>query len=220
MVKQGFLNLAPDRQEEILQAAIDEFGKKDFFAASFNEIIKNANISKGSMYHYFKNKEDLYFYILDKVAIKKQKYLVEKLTEMEESLDSLDFFEVLYSQMLISLNFALENPKLQKVMENLQNIEDRVFRKKVMDYLGIELDNYLENMVNDALKKGELRGDLDREFLLRILHFLFLNFGQLFPESYKIKIENREEIKRILEQFLDFLKSGLQPKKNREEQHS
>ncbi len=59
MVKQGFLNLTVDEQTKIIDAALDEFADKDFEAASLNSIIAKAGISKGSMYHYFANKEDL-----------------------------------------------------------------------------------------------------------------------------------------------------------------
>ncbi|MDP3045616.1 MAG: TetR/AcrR family transcriptional regulator, partial [Bacillota bacterium] len=64
MTKQGFLNLPDAEKEPIVEAAMDEFAKQDFFSASLNRIIQNAGISKGSMYHYFHNKEDLYLYIL------------------------------------------------------------------------------------------------------------------------------------------------------------
>lgn len=60
-----FLNCEPYKQERILNAAIKEFAQKGFEKASTNEIVKDANISKGLLFHYFNNKKDLYFFLYD-----------------------------------------------------------------------------------------------------------------------------------------------------------
>ena len=60
-----FLNLKTEKKERIINAAMQEFIKNGYDNASTNEIVKQANISKGSLFNYFKNKKDLYFYLLD-----------------------------------------------------------------------------------------------------------------------------------------------------------
>ena len=59
-----FHTLARERQEAVLHAALDEFSTHGFAAASLNRIIAVAGVSKGSMYYYFDDKEDLYRYLL------------------------------------------------------------------------------------------------------------------------------------------------------------
>ena len=51
------------RRESIIQAAIEVFGKKDFKTASISEIAQKAGIADGTIYQYFRNKEDLFFSI-------------------------------------------------------------------------------------------------------------------------------------------------------------
>jgi len=46
--------------ERILTAALQEFGQHDYFSASINNICRNGEISKGMLFHHFKNKEELY----------------------------------------------------------------------------------------------------------------------------------------------------------------
>ncbi|MHB9096098.1 MAG: TetR/AcrR family transcriptional regulator [Eubacteriales bacterium] len=58
-----FLNLKPEKQERIINAAIKEFAQKGFVNASTNEIVKAANISKGLLFHYFDNKKDFYLFL-------------------------------------------------------------------------------------------------------------------------------------------------------------
>jgi TetR/AcrR family transcriptional regulator len=60
-----FLNLKPEKKERILNAAIKEFALKGFDNASTNEIIKDADISKGLLFHYFNNKKALFLFLYD-----------------------------------------------------------------------------------------------------------------------------------------------------------
>ena len=47
-------------QERILDAALKEFGTKSYEAASINTICSASHLSKGLVYHNFKNKDELY----------------------------------------------------------------------------------------------------------------------------------------------------------------
>mgnify|MGYP000914953748 CR=1 FL=1 len=60
-----FQSLKPEKQERILNAAIKEFAKKGYKNAVTDEIVKEANISKGALFHYFNNKRDLYLFLYD-----------------------------------------------------------------------------------------------------------------------------------------------------------
>lgn len=64
MPTQRFLNLPDKKREKIKRAAIHEFSKFPFFDVSINQIIKEADISRGSFYTYFEDKEDLLTYLL------------------------------------------------------------------------------------------------------------------------------------------------------------
>lgn len=46
-------------KDKILDSALIEFSEKPYNEASINSIYKRAEISKGIIYHYFKNKDDL-----------------------------------------------------------------------------------------------------------------------------------------------------------------
>jgi AcrR family transcriptional regulator len=51
---------AEDRPREICAAALEVFAEKGFAAAKLDEIARRAGISKGTLYLYFKDKEDLF----------------------------------------------------------------------------------------------------------------------------------------------------------------
>ncbi len=60
MARNRFDNLELDRQEAILAAAAEEFALRGYTGASLSRIIEQAGISKGSLYYYFDDKEDLF----------------------------------------------------------------------------------------------------------------------------------------------------------------
>lgn len=57
-----------EKRNKITVVSIDEFAKYGYKNSSTNRIVQNAGISKGSLFKYFKNKDELYFYILDSVT--------------------------------------------------------------------------------------------------------------------------------------------------------
>ena len=64
MPTQRFLNLKESKKNAILEAAANEFARVPYSAASINQIIKEAEISRGSFYTYFEDKDDLMRYML------------------------------------------------------------------------------------------------------------------------------------------------------------
>ncbi len=59
-----FLKLDANKQAAILDAARTEFSAHGYRAASQNRIIEAAGVSKGAIYYYFDDKEDLYVTVI------------------------------------------------------------------------------------------------------------------------------------------------------------
>ena len=60
MKQPKFHRRAEDRPGEICSAALEVFSEKGFAAAKLDEIARRAGVSKGTLYLYFKDKEDLF----------------------------------------------------------------------------------------------------------------------------------------------------------------
>lgn len=63
-----FANLDSAKRSEILRVATEEFVEQGFENASLNRIIARSGMSKGALYYYFSDKDDLYRTILDEYA--------------------------------------------------------------------------------------------------------------------------------------------------------
>ena len=53
-----------DKKSKILEAATKIFAKEGFQDASVDEIVKIAEVAKGTFYYYFKSKDDLFLALI------------------------------------------------------------------------------------------------------------------------------------------------------------
>jgi AcrR family transcriptional regulator len=63
--KPTFFNLSTEKQELLINAAKKEFSRVPLYEASISNIIKDAEIPRGSFYQYFHDKEDIFFFLLE-----------------------------------------------------------------------------------------------------------------------------------------------------------
>ena len=52
-----------EKRNKIIDCAVEEFSQRDFDNAKLSNIVKNADIARGSIYQYFEDKMDLYLYV-------------------------------------------------------------------------------------------------------------------------------------------------------------
>jgi len=101
-------------RKEILQAAERVFAEKGFFQTTMSEIAGAAEFGTGSLYKYFKSKENLYFTLIDekveeinrsvRVGLSEKKSAVERIKkvlglEFEFIERNRDFFRIYISEM-------------------------------------------------------------------------------------------------------------------------
>jgi AcrR family transcriptional regulator len=65
MARIRFENLAPSQRERILAAAADEFAERGYVGASVARVAAGAGISKGMLYYYFTDKDDLFATVVE-----------------------------------------------------------------------------------------------------------------------------------------------------------
>lgn len=75
-VNEKFFDLAQEKQDRLINAALKVFAENGFRRASTDEMVKEAGVSKGLLFHYFVSKMGLYEFIYDYSV----KYLVMEMT--------------------------------------------------------------------------------------------------------------------------------------------
>jgi AcrR family transcriptional regulator len=140
-------------KEKIVQAAITTFSKYGYDKTRMDDIAKSANLGKGTLYLYFKSKEEL-FYAISENSIKELKEQLSKLFSKKEDLvhDAEKFYDqyrnLIHNSEKISFEMVAEsshNPKLRKALyEQKMKVYDIV-----IDYLRRQIE------------KGFFRKDMD-----------------------------------------------------------
>lgn len=98
MPTKTFFNLSQEKQSRLVAAAAAEFSRVSLNEASINNIIKTADVSRGSFYQYFEDKEDLYYYYLGLLKRDTHVMLLESFEKADK--DLFDGFRLFFPRVL------------------------------------------------------------------------------------------------------------------------
>ncbi len=199
MPKSTFFNLDEHKRQTIIQACIDEFALQPFSSASINQIIKQANISRGSFYQYFEDKEDCYMFLLSEIA-KIKMDLLKNAALMHQSNDFFDNLQVMIEQ---TLQWIEEEPKLYAIGV-LMEYDNSDFIQRLVAKNAQSID-FLKSLVEQDIAKGRIRHDVDVDLLVQML--LSVN-RDILMTAYRER--DFEKVKYQFQQVLNIIKEGAQ----------
>lgn len=107
-------NIPIDKRDRIVNAALEEFSRYGFSNTSTNNIVDNAAISKGLLYHYFGSKDRLYS-VLKEFAVE----LAYRDVVDEINWNDSDIYRRITQYYKIKIKIAREYPYLFKFVESL-----------------------------------------------------------------------------------------------------
>lgn len=194
-----------EKRKELLQAALDEFSVKKYEDASLNNIIKKACISKGTFYYHFKDKRDLYLYLIESSVKTKWEFINSNFKESVEGSQT-DIFEKFKIQARIGAEFAAQYPEYHNLGKMFAKEMGNEIYDIAKDKLTKDNVNPLKDMVDDALNDGNFRDDIPREFIFKVISYMFTNFDEIFCDEEDLDINN---MVKNLDYYVDFIKNGL-----------
>jgi TetR/AcrR family transcriptional regulator len=197
-----FFNLEKEKQDRILNAAIKEFAQKGFDNASTNEIVKEAEISKGLLFHYFGNKKQMFFFLFDQgiELITEEFYKKIDLTET-------DFFARVRQSVLIKMELLNIYPDIFKFIETAY-LEDSPEVKVELEKKIKELNQINISKVYEGIDYSKFRDDMDITKILKIITWSFEKMSD--EELSKVKVIpdyqiDYQKIQAELEEYLEIM---------------
>lgn len=175
-----FLNLDSEKQNRILNAAINEFAEKGYENASTNEIVKDAGISKGLLFHYFKNKKQLFLFLYD--------YCIDvSMTEFYKKIDlnERDFFVRLRQIHLIKAELLNKYPKMLKFIE-VANMEKSSDIENDLNTINKEELESASKRVFDGIDLSKFRDGIDIKKAINVVIWSFQGFNAKVLEEAKL----------------------------------
>lgn len=175
-----FMNLDPEKRDRILNAAMEEFARSGFDRASTNEIVKEAGISKGLLFHYFTNKKRLYLFLYDYSSELGTKQFYEKL-----DMTVPDFFDRLRQTMHLKLEMHDQYPAMFKFFESVytetsSEVKDELAArfKKLSDI------NFYQ--IFDGIDASRFKEGTDLNKVIKIIYWTLDGFGKEAMASSKV----------------------------------
>lgn len=198
-------------KERLIDSAISEFSRYSFNDSSLNRIVKKAEISKGSFYFHFKDKKSLYIYIFNIVAKKKVVFIEQRKKRIAEKIERFDIFEVLKEYAKIGFEFMAAYPEYHRLGAMFFKEKGNDIYEEVKNMFSRKSDDVLNDLIDIGKRKGEIRKDFTREFIVKVLNGLLNSFDDIFELDFQ-KIDIKK-VTAIYEDYIDFIKNGLGSKK-------
>lgn len=192
------------RYPQLLNAAIDEFSQKKFMDASLNDIIKRADMSKGSLYHHFGDKFGLFLALADIIIKKKISFFIPYLQKKE---GSGDFFNSIKDVIRATADFMLEDERMYQMFNrNLEAGEE--LTNRMMQYFPNNYGDWFFKLICSAIESGQIDSKYSPEYIVRMLDIQFSNIHKFLPDGV-----SAEEAVEVIDRIIDMLQYGIAAKK-------
>lgn len=152
-----FEKLDPALRNRILDAALGEFGRYGYSAASMNRLVKGAGISKGALFKYFGTKAGVFHYACHTSMVE----LKEQLRFARNSTRGEPFFSRLEKVFRAGLRFTSSRPLSAAVYFRVLYTGDAPDGNRILLEIQRSARRFLENLLEEGVKSQELRPDID-----------------------------------------------------------
>ena len=206
-----FLALDAAKQTKIIEAGLSEFSVYGFSGSSTNRIVKRSGISKGSLFKYFTNKEEFFFYLLDLVTEELSKSLEETAKTLSQEL-----FQRVIEYAAAEFSWYIHNPlKFKLILTAFSPNDPDVYSKVVARYgeKGQDIYDRLLEHINTE------RFQWDRNRTINVLKWFLKGFNEDYIKTLEMEPYDLEHIRKDyiqnLTEHMEVLKTGLQKKGDR-----
>jgi TetR/AcrR family transcriptional regulator len=186
------------------------FAEHGFHAARVGDIAAELGIAKGSIFQHFKSKDGLFFEVYKKAVRSFAVYMDAPPEVLKQG-----FFETLRYWLARTEQMLHDNWVPYRIYLIGNYGTDLALRREINRFLATE-DPYGWNaFVDYGLKRGDLRGDLDREMIVSILEWTMDRFQdallteELDPGLFRKQGAVAEKKEARIQQFLDLMRRAI-----------
>ena len=197
-MNEKFYALSEEKQNAIINAGFKVFAKNSYKKSPVNEIAIEAGISKSLLFFYFKNKKELYIFLL------KQSEELTKRTLMESGvMNGTDIFDIMYRGLLAKASMMKKYPDMGNFSIKAYYEKDpevvKDVQKIVAPYTKMET-----NMTLPPLDKSKFKDGLDLNMMYQDMYLASEGYLWRMQQTSKLDIDKMvADYKKII----DFWKS-------------
>ncbi|GMQ64516.1 TetR/AcrR family transcriptional regulator [Vallitalea maricola] len=194
---EAFNKIKKEKQYKIINSAMEEFGKYGYEKASTNNIVSNANISKGLLFHYFGSKQGLFDFLINYSFEVMIKEINEKV-----NWEKMDIFERLKEIFMIKMKVSRKYPSIFHFF----NI---IIEYKSVDEIMKEdrVSNLLSKIYFQDIDYSKFKEDIDPVKALNIIKWTFEKYGDENLKKFQTEgLIDFDKISIEIDEYIDILR--------------
>jgi AcrR family transcriptional regulator len=144
------------RKDTILEAALECFSTKGYYASTVDDIVRYCGLSKGAVYNYFKSKEEIFLSLLEKRSNEFMSKLKEELGAIASPLEKLQHW--------IRMDLPYDENKKKFMHVHIESWLYAADAPHVKEVLKDRFDanfQLTEEIIREGQEIGEIRSDLN-----------------------------------------------------------
>lgn len=196
-----------ERQERsrkaIIRAAREEFGHADFDTVTMDSICANHGISKGMMYHYYANKDELFLACVEEIFRSLHQFLTDNKAVIAEQ----PAFESIKQYFLLRETFFRDCPEKKRIFENAVLSPPKHLAAQIRELrapIKAENDHFLQQIFD----RMDLREGVSRDQAAHYLYSIYTIFWTLL-NHYREHTADLDEMLKGSEELLDMVLFGI-----------
>ena len=187
-----------DKRQKIIRAATKVFARHGFYHSKVSEIAREAEVADGTIYLYFKNKDDLLISIFEESM---DQFLTLTRREIEKETDAL---AKLRRFVRLHMTMMEKNPRLAEVIQ----VELRQSSKFMKEYKNVKFLEYLQ-VVGEVIEEGQHEGVIHKEVSPAV--FKRMLFGALDELALQwVLSKRRYSLADVAGQVTDIFLQGIE----------
>lgn len=196
--------LPEERPRQILEAAREVFGEHGLAASRLDDIAKRAGLSKGTIYLYFPNKEELFREMVRQMVVSQIEQGEQELNAMNESAtDLLTQFLRSYWRFIRSPQFA---PLFRLIHAEIHSFPDlaRFYAEEVI----ARVHRLIAAIITRGIESGEFR-QLDPKVAARMVPAPFIMHGLWCTHRECFTSVARGSDEQVLDELIQFTLNAI-----------
>ena len=189
-------------RQRILAAALEEFGAAEYEAVTMDRICAGHNISKGMMYHYYSNKDELYLLCVEDTF----RLLKDYIEAHARKPDGQNTLETIQNYVMLRKDFAEQHPQRRQIYETAA-FHPPAHLAEAIDRLYTPLAQFDQAYVEDVVAHMPLRRGVKPENAVRML--TGIEYLARTAASRGINFPDGEAARVYLNEILDMALYGL-----------
>lgn len=197
-MNEKFYALSEEKQNAIINAGFKVFAKNSYKKSPVNEIAIEAGISKSLLFFYFRNKKELYVFLL-----KKSEELTKRTLMESGVMNGTDIFDIMYRGLLAKASMMKKYPDMGNFSIKAYYEKDpevvKDVQKIIAPYTKMET-----NMTLPPLDKSKFKEGLDLNMMYQDMYLASEGYLWRMQQTDKLDIDKMvADYKKII----DFWKS-------------